>query len=882
VRTAFTDEGAIMFRAALIGCGPRGCEHGNALAQLAGVKLVGICDREPAVLAPAIRALAAPGYSSIAELLDHSHPEIVVVATPPQIRRSVVEQVADFPGIRAIVIEKPLALSLADGQAMAEACASRGILGVVGHQLRHAPEFIALKQAIAAGQIGELEFLRGVCYGNLLNQGVHLIDLMRWLAGDRLVQWVMSQQTDDPELLARFHQGDNGASTDRAHPAPQWMTHHLAFEGGLRATLETGLLYCRSRSFQDDWLQKRVTALGSHGVAESQAASHCRILAAGQPWRRQEFTLPDYQSATRALHEEVLSALRGDGSHRNDIRAALPSLEATLACLRSAARGELTALPLEPMDNVSSANTSIAVKVPTPQGCEAPPQPHISVVFPLPDHRGLALDAVASWARGQSYPRDRFELVLLSDGAEPELDDKIRALLGPSDRLIVHRTDNESLLYDLGAREARGRWLLFSEPHCLAEPQCLSELADYLATHAVDGACLRSIGISPTRMAQLEERQYDIGFAQFGRAGDWRKVILRGVALSREAYLQSGGFEHEFGRFSEWALGATLHAQGRRLGYAAGAAVRHLYTTHMSMLLPHVLSFSAGEIRYRDHQPAEYCDRYFGLPAEWAQRGTGQRDAARALCQAMRRRLLRFGKRHDARRLFSTWLRQLPVAWFGWRPRRWAATLAMRWAMLRCWLSPNEANYWHMYQQIARLGRIQGLAQRATATPPALTEPGVFSIDDVPEDSLIGFHPREVWKGEPFRWTGPITALPLALPAGDYELTLEMRDLYWRHAAESLHLTLDGKTLRCETNGARESLRCRFTIAARRKQTVAWLVLTCEPRQPWKEGQPDSRELGLPIFAVRVAPIGEGEIRVLSGRVTAAAIENRPEEALQH
>ena len=49
-----------MFRAAVIGCGPRGCEHAHALTQLAGVTLAGICDREPAVLAPAIRALAAP------------------------------------------------------------------------------------------------------------------------------------------------------------------------------------------------------------------------------------------------------------------------------------------------------------------------------------------------------------------------------------------------------------------------------------------------------------------------------------------------------------------------------------------------------------------------------------------------------------------------------------------------------------------------------------------------------------------------------------------------------------------------------------------------------------------------------------------------------
>ena len=44
-------------------------------------------------------------------------------------------------------------------------------------------------------------------------------------------------------------------------------------------------------------------------MAESQAASHCRVLAAGQPWRSHSFTLADYQGATRALHEELLTVL---------------------------------------------------------------------------------------------------------------------------------------------------------------------------------------------------------------------------------------------------------------------------------------------------------------------------------------------------------------------------------------------------------------------------------------------------------------------------------------------------------------------------------------------------------------------------------------------
>ena len=650
----------MMLRAALIGCGPRGHEHARVLRQLPGVSLAGICDREPAVLAPAIRALGAPGYGSVAELCERTSPEIVVVATPPRGRAALVRQVAEFAGVRAIVVEKPLALTLADAQGIVESCAAANILCVVCHQLRHAPEFTALKQAIDAGAVGNLEFLRGVCYGNLLNQGVHLIDLMRWLSGGRLIRWVMSQQANDPDTLARFNQGEEPIWVDQAHPAPMWMSHHLAFEGGLRASLETGLLYSRSRIFQGDWLQKRVTVLGSDGMAESQAASHCRILSAGQACRRQSFSRDDYQSATRAFYEELLGALRGETTHRNDARDAVLSLEATLACLDSAARGGICGLPLGQAQAPPAGSALVdSLRAPAPT-CA----PRFSIIIPLPDHRGMAIDCIASWTRGQTLPRSQFELVLLADGSNAALDEKLRGLLGPGDQFIVHPTDNETLLYDLGARHARGHMLLFSEPHCIAEPQCLAELAEYLATHAVDGACLRSVGISPNWMARLEEKQYNQGFAEVGRPGDWRKVILRGVAVDRAAYLAAGGFEHAFGRFAEWALGARLHAQGRRLGYAAGAAVQHLYTTDFAQLAPHVLGFSAGEILYRDHEPAEYCDRYFGVPAEWLDRNLCQRDVARALRRAAGRRLLGQGPWREKGRWLRQWLRHRVTGWF--------------------------------------------------------------------------------------------------------------------------------------------------------------------------------------------------------------------------
>lgn len=867
-----------MLRAALVGCGPRGHEHARALRQVAGVTLVGVCDTDPAVLAPAIRELGVAGFSAAAELLERTLPHIVIVATPPGHRLGLIQQIAAFPGVRAVVIEKPMALDWDDAQAIVAACARRGILCVVCHQLRHAPEFVALKRAIDAGAIGAVEFLRGVCYGNLLNQGVHLIDLMHWLMGGRRVQWVMSQQATDPEALARHNQGEQGIWQDQAHPAPMWMTHQLAFEGGIRATLETGLLYSRSRTFHGDWLQKRLAVTGSDGIAEGQAASHCRILIAGQPWRQEAFSVADYQSATRAFYEELLTAFHGNGTHRNDAREALPSLETTLACLESARRGGLCSLPLAQTVAPAAGRGSLGESISS--------APHISIVIPLLDHRGLALDCVGSWTRSQTYPRERFELVLLSDGRDPALDAQVRNLLGPDDRLIVHDTDDETFLYDMGARQACGRWILFSEPHCIAEPHCLAELAEYLATHAVDGACLRSTGITPNWLAKLEERLYEQGFADFGRAGDWRKVILRGVAIDRDAYLASGGFDYEFGRFAEWALAARLHAQGRRLGYAAGAAVRHLYTTRFDQLMPHVLSFSAGEILYRDHHPAEYCDRYFGIPQEWLKRNAGKRDAARALSRALGRRLLGWREWGSKGRLLGRWLHQRLTAWTGWSMPRAAAFLALRWAMLCCRLRPSDRSFWHMVQQMMRVGRIQGLAQRQTTTPPAITRPGSYGISELPEEALVGFHALETWKGAAFRWTGPVAALPIELPAGAYELVLETRGLGKDWHWPTLQATLDGRRLPCEADGGHERLRCRFTIDAAQARNQAWLAFTCQPVQPWKHGQADARELGMPIFAVRIArsvtePQAPDDIQVLTTRLPATVRTKQRDKVLQ-
>jgi Glycosyl transferase family 2 len=244
------------------------------------------------------------------------------------------------------------------------------------------------------------------------------------------------------------------------------------------------------------------------------------------------------------------------------------------------------------------------------------PGPELSVVLTLLDHHGHAVEGVDSWTRRQELARERYEVVVVGSGGEPEVEEQIRPLLTADDRLLRLESSRELELHDHGARTTRGRWLLFTEGHCVAEPSCLSSLLDFLSTNEsrFAGACIRSTdGGSRNRIARCERRWYEDGFDEWSREGDWRKVTIRGFAIRRDAYLDAGGFEHSFGCFAETAMAATLHHRGDRLGYASAAAVKHYDATELRELLRYIREYREGELAYRASHPAEYCERYFGV-----------------------------------------------------------------------------------------------------------------------------------------------------------------------------------------------------------------------------------------------------------------------------
>jgi GT2 family glycosyltransferase len=246
----------------------------------------------------------------------------------------------------------------------------------------------------------------------------------------------------------------------------------------------------------------------------------------------------------------------------------------------------------------------------------APNGPELSVVLTLIDHEGHGAECVESWARGQDLARERYELIAVSNGGDPEAEELVESLIGPEDRLLRVSGHQELELHDQGAREARGRWLLFTEAHTVAEPDCLSSLLAYLSAneHRYAGACIRSFGDgSANPVARCEQRWYADGFKEWSREGDWRKVTIRGFAIRRDAYLDAGGFEHRFQCFAETAFAATLAERGHALGYAADAAVKHYDATDVAPLLRYVREYRENELAYRATRPADYCERYFGV-----------------------------------------------------------------------------------------------------------------------------------------------------------------------------------------------------------------------------------------------------------------------------
>ena len=153
-----------MMKVACVGAGAWGANLVRNFGTMGVLRL--ICDSDHAALTRAAKAFPdVPLTDSFEHVLANHEVQAVILATPAKTHAALAKQ-ALLAG-KDVFVEKPLALTLADGRELVELAARERRILMVGHVLRYHPAVVALDGLIAGGQLGKIQYV----YSNRLNIG---------------------------------------------------------------------------------------------------------------------------------------------------------------------------------------------------------------------------------------------------------------------------------------------------------------------------------------------------------------------------------------------------------------------------------------------------------------------------------------------------------------------------------------------------------------------------------------------------------------------------------------------------------------------------------------------------------------------------------------
>lgn len=207
---------------AILGCGLIGEKRG---LQLEGHTLVGVFDPQTDRATALAQKLKTKAFQSEDALLQESKADIVIIATTNNTLAPLAAKAARAG--KHVLVEKPGAISLGQLVEVEKAAKEKKVAVKVGFNHRFHPALLKARELIDQGALGELMFLRGryghggrLGYekewraipeigggGELMDQGVHMLDLIYWFAGPLPLQssyvttsfWKMS--VDDNAVL---------------------------------------------------------------------------------------------------------------------------------------------------------------------------------------------------------------------------------------------------------------------------------------------------------------------------------------------------------------------------------------------------------------------------------------------------------------------------------------------------------------------------------------------------------------------------------------------------------------------------------------------------------------------------------------------------------
>ncbi len=309
------------------------------LSKMAGVTLSGIYDDNPE-RGQRFSDQYGIQYFEKSESLLEEKLDGVVICSENIAHAPLVQQAAGR--VRAILCEKPIATTAADGLAMIESCCAAGTKLQIAFPMRYSPPVIELKQRLDSGLLGEIYSVKCTNHGSMpggwfadpelsgggavLDHTVHVIDLLRWL-------W----DTEVEEVYAEV-------GRDLLHPGlgiDDVGLLSFRLTNGVFGTLDTS--WSRPPSYPT-WGDVKIDVLGENGLvcvdAFEQNLQVSSDKAGKTSWVNwgssgDEGLMADFVAMIRQDREPFISGEDGQAA-----------LEVALAAYESARRAEPVRLPL--------------------------------------------------------------------------------------------------------------------------------------------------------------------------------------------------------------------------------------------------------------------------------------------------------------------------------------------------------------------------------------------------------------------------------------------------------------------------------------------------------------------------------------------------------
>ena len=337
---------------AVVGTGYFGAELARIMKEQEGARVVAVYDPENAQTIA--DELGCAVETDLDELYSREDVDAVIVASPNYLHKEPVIKAAEH-GVH-VFCEKPIALSIADAEAIIKKGKEKGVKVCACHQNRFNKSIVEIRKALERNRFGKL--LYGTAHirwardheyydraswrgtweqdgGALMNQCIHDIDLLRWMMGDEVdTVFGMTDRLIHPYIEAedlgiavvKFKNGAYGIVEGTTDIYPKNLEETL-YIFGEKGTVKAG---GESVNIIEEW------KFSDHFGDEEQVKREC----AENP--------PNvYGFGHSKLYRNVIAAIEGTEELVVDAEAGKRALELVLAIYKSAAEGKTVKLPLE-------------------------------------------------------------------------------------------------------------------------------------------------------------------------------------------------------------------------------------------------------------------------------------------------------------------------------------------------------------------------------------------------------------------------------------------------------------------------------------------------------------------------------------------------------